>query len=40
MMNDVELAGSTDTINYGILQRVDIDTAPYSSIESIEVSLC
>ena len=40
MMNDVTLAGGSDAINYGHLQRVDIDTAPYSSIESIEVSLC
>lgn len=40
MMNDVTLAGGSDTINFGHLQRVDIDTAPYSSIESIEVSLC
>ena len=40
MMNDVTLAGGSDAINYGHLQRVDVDTAPYSSIESIEVSLC
>ena len=40
MMNDVTLSGGADTVNYGSLQRLDIDTTPYSSIESIEVSLC
>lgn len=40
MMNDVSLSGTADTVNYGQLQRVDVETAPYSSIESIEVSLC
>lgn len=40
MMTDVTVSGVSDTINYGALQRLDIDTAPYSSIDSIEVSLC
>ena len=40
MMNDVTVSGTADTVNYGQLQRLDIDTTPYSSIDSIEVSLC
>ena len=40
MMNDVTIPGEHDTINYGALQKVVIDTTPYSSIEEIEVSLC
>ena len=40
MMNDVTVSGTAATVNYGSLQRLDIDTTPYSSIDSIEVSLC